>query len=152
MLSYSHGMRYRLNDLLDPDSWYYASFYHAAGFGFWRNWWRWQQYKHWDLRKIADGVDDRSFPIPDHTDEWPMETGGLPLDPGLSRSHWLRHRLMGDKKKCYWCAEDGSWYAAGGDGTNIRTPSRLKDSSWTTRTRQMTVREAHYSFIYEEPA
>src|SRR4051812_42968189 len=103
---------YQISDLLEPDIINWAARQYKKGHGFWRSWWRWQRLRAWSRKEIADDVNSFSGPQPNNSKDWPLETGGLPLEPGISRSHLLRCRPTGEVKKLYWCAEDGSWYGS----------------------------------------
>ena len=128
------SLRYRAKDLLRTDVFLWAA--RKPEGGFWRRWMRWQRERAWYLKTAAAGINTTSPPAPNNSDDWPMETGGLPLEPGLSRSHWVRHRATNESRRFYWCAEDGSWYANG----------------WAKAAKQLTVRQVHYSYTYVGPA
>jgi hypothetical protein len=132
-------MRYQINDLLEPDIFAWATREYAKGRGFWRSWLRWQKLRAWHRKEKAADINSFSGPVPNESDDWPLLTGGLPLEPDISRSHWLRCRPTGEVKKLYWCSEDGSWYGASA-------------SDWkNTGSDQLNVRQVHYGYIYIEP-
>jgi len=129
----------RVGDLFDPDSWYWAAFQHAAGNGFWREWLRWQRLAAWQRQEIDEDIQEWSPPIPNHSADWPMGTGGLPLEPGISRSHYVRHRATGEIRRFYWSAEEGNWRP-------------LNTGIWARHPKMLCLRQVHYSYVYVEPS
>lgn len=129
------SLRYRVKDLLRTDVFLWAARKPVGGF--WHHWMDWQRERAWSRKQQADGIGAWSPPVPNDSDDWPLETGGLPLEPGISRSHNVRHRATGEVRRFYWCAEDGGWYPK-------------TDAS--SGEKQLTVRLVHYHYTYVRPA